>query len=572
MYSELFSLNQPPFRLTPDPEFLFASKQHARAKAYMESTIWLADGFVVITGEIGAGKTTLIESFLADLPEDVVLAHVSQTQLSPIEFLQAVLVEFGFREFHDRKVELLSTLKDFMIEQYTQGKTLLLIVDEAQNLSHKVLEEIRLLSGIESQKEKPLRIILAGQPELSDKLDSLRLEQLRQRVRLRFHLTTLTKRETADYIQHRLDIAGANGRKIFDKDSIELIFRYAGGVPRLTNVLCDTAMLCGFSEGKDKIDVGLINEAVNELQWVEYEKRFENRGRFSASHAARRPAERKLRLVDVERPSFSEHSGETEPEHDAEARAAPKPDTEAAAAEPEDEPAATAPEDVRAATESESETETETETESASKTPRARREPAAARLAGPPLAARFDVQFKDQYITGFDLPFGRAVVGRTSDNDLQIRSRFVSRHHIQITTDDEKTVVEDLNSTNGMLVGGKRLQYRLMVDGDVIQLGEHKLVYRDLRSAELDYTSPQPFDDPAHAETYTPHDDFDSADSPQPDTPESDDGSADEAAWSGGESDANTDDGETAWPDDADADDEKAGSEEYDGAKTRVLE
>ena len=151
MYSELFNLNQPPFRLTPDPEFLFASKQHARAKAYMESTIWLADGFVVITGEIGAGKTTLIESFLADLPEDVVLAHVSQTQLSPIEFLQAVLVEFGFREFHDRKVELLANLKDFMIDQYAQGKTLLLIVDEAQNLSHKVLEEIRLLSGIESQ-------------------------------------------------------------------------------------------------------------------------------------------------------------------------------------------------------------------------------------------------------------------------------------------------------------------------------------------------------------------------------------------------------------------------------------
>ena len=427
----------------------------------MESTIWLADGFVVITGEIGAGKTTLIESFLADLPEDVVLAHVSQTQLSPIEFLQAVLVEFGFREFHDRKVELLATLKDFMIDQYAQGKTLLLIVDEAQNLSHKVLEEIRLLSGIESQKEKPLRIILAGQPELSDKLDSLRLEQLRQRVRLRFHLTTLSKRETGEYIQHRLDIAGADGRKIFDGDSIDLVYRYTGGVPRLTNVLCDTAMLCGFSEGKDTIDVGLINEAVNELQWVEYEERFKNRGRFSASHAAsRQPAERKLRLVNAEAPRISSLRPSLDDEPPPIPRPQPEPDFE----QPEPSPPAAAAHD---------------ETSSA------------VRSIGPLAPARFDVLFKDQHITEFDLPLGRAVVGRTGDNDLQIRSRFISRHHMQISTDNEKTVVEDLNSTNGMVIDGKRTQYREMIDGDVIQLGEHKLVYRDLRADHAEHTSPQ---------------------------------------------------------------------------------
>ena len=151
MYCELFKLKEPPFRLTPDPQFLYASKQHARAKAYMESSIWLSDGFVVITGEIGSGKTTLIESFLEDLPENVVLAHINQTQLSPVEFLQALLVEFGFKPFNMRKVELMSILKDYMIEQYAAGKTLLLIIDEAQNLSHRVLEELRMLSGIESQ-------------------------------------------------------------------------------------------------------------------------------------------------------------------------------------------------------------------------------------------------------------------------------------------------------------------------------------------------------------------------------------------------------------------------------------
>ena len=134
MYLELFGLSEMPFRLTPDPHFLFASKQHARAKAYMESTIWLADGFVVITGEIGSGKTTLIESFLADLPENVVLAQISQTQLSPVEFLQALLVEFGFKPFRQKKIELLATLREYMIEQYAAGKTLLLVVDEAQNL------------------------------------------------------------------------------------------------------------------------------------------------------------------------------------------------------------------------------------------------------------------------------------------------------------------------------------------------------------------------------------------------------------------------------------------------------
>lgn len=521
MYSELFKLNEPPFRLTPDPEFLYASKQHARAKAYMESTIWLADGFVVITGEIGAGKTTLIESFLADLPEDVVLAHVSQTQLSPIEFLQAVLVEFGFREFHDRKVELLSTLKDFMIEQYSQGKTLLLIVDEAQNLSHKVLEEIRLLSGIESQKEKPLRIILAGQPEMSDKLDSLRLEQLRQRVRLRFHLTTLTKRETGEYIQHRLDIAGANGRKIFDKDSLDLIFRYSGGVPRLTNVLCDTAMLCGFSEGKDTIDVGLINEAVNELQWVEYERRFENRGKFSASHGTSRPAEHKLRLVDTKGPRLSD--------------LLPRPGL---AAESEA-MYASEPEHISAEIEAEH-----------------------ARTIGPLAPARFDVLFKDQHITEFDLPLGRAVVGRTGDNDLQIRSRFVSRHHIQINTDNKKTTVEDLNSTNGMLIEGKRVQHRAMHDGDVIQLGEHKLVYRDLRDedGEHEHTSPQDQEEHddhgiAHDETYTPGE------------AESHEDEADKE-----QIEADTDSDEAAEVADASSDDDNVGIEEFDSVKTRVLE
>jgi general secretion pathway protein A len=391
MYCELFQLKEPPFRLTPDPQFLFASKQHARAKAYMESTIWLADGFVVITGEIGSGKTTLIESFLADLPDDILLAQINQTQLTPVEFLQALLVEFGFKPFRKPKVELLSMLKDFMVEQYAAGKKIVLIVDEAQNLSRHVLEEIRLLSGLETRKEKLLRIILAGQPELSKKLDSPGLQQLTQRVRLRFHLGALSKRETHEYITHRLNVAGAAGRTIFDAAACDTVFRYAGGVPRLVNVLCDTAMLCAFAEEQTLVDESVVRAAVEELRWVEYSERM--RGQEE-------------RAIDTGRFSSS---------------------------------------------------------------------------AGTPVA-RLEVLLHDQLVAEFSLSLGRAIIGRTSDNDVQIRSKFISRHHAQVVSDRTQSVVEDLNSTNGVFLRSQRIKHQALADGDVIQLGEHKLLYRDMRT------------------------------------------------------------------------------------------
>ena len=391
MYCELFKLTEPPFRLSPDPQFLFASKQHSRAKAYMESTIWLADGFVVITGDIGSGKTTLIESFIAELPKEIELAHISQTQLSPVEFLQALLVEFGFKPFRKRKVELLAMLKDYMIEQYAAGRKILLIIDEAQNLSRKVLEEVRLLSGLETQKEKLLRIIIAGQPELARKLDSPRLEQLTQRVRLRFHLGALSKRETQEYIEHRLNVAGANGRKIFDDSACDLVFRYAGGVPRLINVLCDTSMLCAFAEEKALIDEAVVRAAVDELQWVEYAERVRESGRHSEATGA-----------------FAASDG---------------------------------------------------------------------------TLAKLEVLYQDRFVMDFALSAGRAIIGRTADNDLQIPSKFVSRHHAQVVSDRQQSVVEDLNSTNGVFIKSKRVKRQELVDGDVIQLGEHKLLYRDMRGA-----------------------------------------------------------------------------------------
>jgi type II secretory pathway predicted ATPase ExeA len=262
MYLEPFKLKELPFRLSPDPQFLYLSKQHARAKAYMESTIWFTDGFVVITGEIGSGKTTLIESFLKEVPADVVVAQINQTQVSSIDFLQAMLVQFGFSPFKMRKAELISTVNNFLIEQYTAGRKVLLIVDEAQNLTMRVLEEIRLLSGVETTKDKVLRIILAGQPELNDKLDAPELAQLMQRVRLRFHLQTLSEAETRSYVQHRLDVAGAGDREIFAADTFAEVFRYCGGVPRLVNTLCDTAMMAAYTSDRSTVTRADIIAAV----------------------------------------------------------------------------------------------------------------------------------------------------------------------------------------------------------------------------------------------------------------------------------------------------------------------
>ncbi len=293
MYLEPFKLKELPFRLSPDPQFLYLSKQHARAKAYMESTIWFTDGFVVITGEIGSGKTTLIESFLKEVPADVVVAQINQTQVTPIDFLQAVLAQFGFSPFKMRKAELITTLNNFLIEQYAAGRRVLLIVDEAQNLSMRVLEEIRMLSGVETTKEKVLRIILAGQPELNDKLDAPELEQLTQRVRLRFHLQQLSESESRAYIQHRLEVAGAGDRELFSPDTYAEIFRYCGGVPRLINTLCDTAMMAAFTGDRDSVTHADIAAAVQELQWLD----FAHRPRHHAAEAERLPP-RPAGLVD----------------------------------------------------------------------------------------------------------------------------------------------------------------------------------------------------------------------------------------------------------------------------------
>ena len=387
MYLELFKLRELPFRLSPDPAFLFLSKHHARAKAYMESTIWFTDGFVVITGEIGSGKTTLIETFLKELEKDVVVAQINQTQVSAVEFLQTLLAQFGYQPFKMKKAELLATLNNFLIEQYAAGRRVVLIVDEAQNLSNKVLEEIRMLSGIETTKDKVLRIILAGQPELNEKLNAPDLTQLSQRIRLRFHLTPLSRSDTAAYIQHRLEVAGSHGRAIFAEDTFGTIFRYTGGIPRLINTLCDTAMLAAYAQDKDTIGEDEVRNAVEELRWVEY-------------------AERSVRLPSLTTESTASH-----------------------------------------------------------------------RMS----FGRVILAVGGQTVAERELKLGRFIIGRTPDNDLQIDSKYISRHHAQIVTTAHSATLEDLNSTNGVFLRAKRVRRRVLNDGDVIQIGQHEIMYIDER-------------------------------------------------------------------------------------------
>jgi general secretion pathway protein A len=405
MYLELFKLHELPFRLSPDPQFLYLSKQHARAKAYMESTIWFTDGFVVITGEIGAGKTTLIETFLRELQADVVVAQVNQTQLSPTAFLQTVLVQFGFTPFDMKKPEVLATLNQFLTEQHVGGRKVVLIVDEAQNLSYRVLEEIRMLSGIETTKEKVLRIILAGQPELNDKLNSKELVQLTQRVRLRFHLSALSGGETASYIDHRLEVAGSQGRRIFAEETYPLIYRYTGGVPRLVNTLCDTCMMAAFGRESDTVGLGDLHAAVQELQWVEYSVRTN-----------------RMHALNMD----SAHASQSD---------------------------------------------------------------------APPVVGRILLASGGSTVMERELRPGRLVIGRTPDNDIQIDSKFISRHHCQIVTQMDSCVIEDLNSTNGISVKAKRVRRHNLNDGDVVVVGQHEIMYMDERAPR-----PRHAPEPAEAE------------------------------------------------------------------------
>lgn len=266
MYEQFFNLKEKPFNMTPDPEYLFLTDKHREALAHLVYGIEQRRGFIVITGEVGTGKTTICRSLLTQFGEDTRIALILNPMLSEVELLESILNEFYIPVTEKTKKGLLEQLDSFLIQQHSQGRNVVLVIDEAQNLPFETLEQIRIISNLETEKVKLIQIVLLGQPELSEKLSSPQLRQLEQRVSVRFHLTPLTQEETRDYIQHRITVAGGTGTIHFDEKALKTISDHTQGVPRKVNILCDRALLVAFVEGTGRITENIIKQAWGEIQ------------------------------------------------------------------------------------------------------------------------------------------------------------------------------------------------------------------------------------------------------------------------------------------------------------------
>jgi general secretion pathway protein A len=266
MYESFFGFNEKPFNITPDPKYLYLSDQHQEAIAHLRYGIEQRGGFVVITGEVGTGKTTLCRHLLNNMDDRTEGAIIFNPNLSEVELLKAINSDFGIDSSAATKKELIDELNRFLLEERLRGKNMVLMIDEAQNLLPAVLEQVRMLSNIETEKEKLIQIILIGQPQLKELLARPELEQLNQRVTARYHLSSLNRKETCKYIQHRLDVA-CNGRNVaFERGAMKSAYKYSKGTPRLINVVCDRALLGAFTAGKKSpIPNKIMKQAIREV-------------------------------------------------------------------------------------------------------------------------------------------------------------------------------------------------------------------------------------------------------------------------------------------------------------------
>jgi general secretion pathway protein A len=270
MYESFYGLKEKPFNLTPDPDYLFMSQGHENAYLHLEYAIAENKGFVVITGEIGSGKTTLINFLLRHLPKETCVGVVNQTHVLPAQFLRMICREFEVEVDGTDKADVLSAFHGFLLKQFSEGNRVVLIIDEAQNLPLKTIEEIRMLSNLESEKSHLLQIIMAGQPELNTLLQRKALEQFAQRVTVYCHLAALNEQEVRDYVRHRLNVAGAMDLEMFGKDAMEAVYTYSHGIPRMVNIICDSALVYGFADEKRVIDRGIVDEAAGARKLGEF--------------------------------------------------------------------------------------------------------------------------------------------------------------------------------------------------------------------------------------------------------------------------------------------------------------
>jgi general secretion pathway protein A len=265
MYEKFYNLTDRPFNLTPDSKFFYASAKHQEALSCLLLAISERNGFVVITGEIGSGKTTVCRTLLNRLDPTTKVALILNTHLGRKELLTTILEELEIEYRSKSKTHLLSALNKYLIKQATDEVNVVLIIDEAQNLTPSVIEEVRMLSNLETEREKLIQIVLIGQPELRKKLAHPKLEQFKQRVVLHYHLQPLDYKETTAYVRHRLAKAGNVNGDIFTQEAIEEIYRYSNGIPRLINLACHNALISGLVYERQKITSDIVIEAIGEL-------------------------------------------------------------------------------------------------------------------------------------------------------------------------------------------------------------------------------------------------------------------------------------------------------------------
>ncbi|MES2098584.1 MAG: XrtA/PEP-CTERM system-associated ATPase [Pseudomonadota bacterium] len=267
MFESHFGLRAAPFQLSPDPSFYYKSRGHSQALAYLKFGVHQREGFIVVTGEIGAGKTTIVRTLLEGLdPEQVVAAQVVNTQLNENELLASICSAYGVPVQGHSKAQLISTLEAFFTAVAAGGRRALLVVDEAQNLGKREIEELRMLSNFQLGNHALLQSFLVGQPELRVMLGSPSMEQLRQRVIASCHLGPLSQAETRQYIDHRMQFVGWNGETVFDDDAVAQIFASTGGIPRRINLLCTRLLLSAFLEARQQVDATQVRATASELE------------------------------------------------------------------------------------------------------------------------------------------------------------------------------------------------------------------------------------------------------------------------------------------------------------------
>ena len=451
----------------------------------MESTGFLTDGFVIITGEIGTGKTILINDFLSNAGPDVITVEIHQTQITAVQFLQTFLARLGFEPFNKKKAELLDMANSSLLRSFEAGRRTVLVIDEAQHLSLSVLEEIRLLAGIETGDKRILSVILAGQPAFKEKLSSPQLEQLVQRTPLHFHLQSLDRTETKSYINHRLYVAGDTTGKAFLPETFDLIYQHTRGVPRRINTLCNTAILCAFADDLTVISANTVNVALAELQWIPENATAQEQSPVVPDRADpdalinksqppgpegwiefKRVADEQDKIIERLRTELDEKIANIESLREeirqlreVVSQAPPRNDTRKSEIPADSQPAQIDTATIHAEADHDS----------------------------PELA--FLVPINGSAAKGHPLRTGRLSLGSSSDNDIQIKSNFISAHHAQIISSLTGFILRDLNSTNGTYVNSKRIKRYALRNGDSITIGSHRFKFIEKHMSTADHDS-----------------------------------------------------------------------------------